>query len=135
MEDRNNKFIRGAFILTVAGIISRMLGPVYRLPLASLLGDEGIGLYQMAYPIYTSILAISTAGIPVAISKLVAEKVAEGNQAQAMRVFRIALSLSGFSGWCFPVLCFRKSLWYAMFRVSWIALLFSLFWGCFCVFL
>ncbi len=91
MEDRNNKFIRGAFILTVAGIISRMLGPVYRLPLASLLGDEGIGLYQMAYPIYTSILAISTAGIPVAISKLVAEKVAEGNQAQAMRVFRIAL--------------------------------------------
>jgi len=77
--------------LTAAGLISRLLGAGYRLPLASFLGDEGIGLYQMAYPIYTTILSLSTAGIPVAISKLVAEKMADGDKPGAYRVFRISL--------------------------------------------
>lgn len=77
--------------MTAAGLISRLLGAGYRLPLASFLGDEGIGLYQMAYPIYTTILALSTAGIPVAISKLVAENMAAGEKKNAYRVFRIAL--------------------------------------------
>ena len=98
MTNNSNKFIRGAFILTMAGIMSRMLGPVYRLPLAALLGDEGIGLYQMAYPIYTTILAISMGGIPVAISKLVSEKIAQNNEAGAYRVFRIAMFILFFVG-------------------------------------
>jgi stage V sporulation protein B len=106
MSKNTNKFIRGAFILTMAGIISRMLGPVYRLPLASLLGDEGIGLYQMAYPIYTTVLAISMGGIPVAISKLVAEKMAEDNTAAAYRVFRIAMWILFFVGLGFSVLLY-----------------------------
>lgn len=106
MSKNSNKFIRGAFILTMAGIISRMLGPVYRLPLASLLGDEGIGLYQMAYPIYTTVLAISMGGIPVAISKLVAEKIAENDHAAAYRVFRIAMCILFVVGLGFSLLLY-----------------------------
>ncbi len=106
MSKSSNKFIRGALILTVAGIISRLLGPVYRLPLASLLGDEGIGLYQMAYPIYTTVLAISMGGIPVAISKLVAEKMAQEDRAGAYRVFRIAMFILFFVGLAFSILLY-----------------------------
>jgi len=74
------------------------MGAVFRVVLANLLGDEGIGLYQYAYPIYSTLLVISTAGIPVALSKIMAEKIALHDFREAMRVFKIAfiiLSLSG----------------------------------------
>ena len=67
-------FIRGAMILTIAGIIVKIIGAVNRILLSRLLGGEGIGLYQMAYPIYLLALSISSAGLPVAISIMVAEK-------------------------------------------------------------
>ncbi len=72
----NNKrsFLKGAVILSVAGGISKVMGGIYRIPLARMIGDEGMALYQMAYPVYTAILALATAGIPVAISVLVAQK-------------------------------------------------------------
>jgi stage V sporulation protein B len=83
-------FLQGAFILTVAGLISKALGLVYRFPLARLIGDEGMGLYGMAYPIYTMILALSTAGVPVAISKIISERIVEGRPGDAYRIFRVA---------------------------------------------
>ena len=73
MDTRKN-FLKGAMILSIAGAISKVLGAIYRIPLARLLGGEGMGLYQMAYPIYTTILALATAGVPVAISVLVSRK-------------------------------------------------------------
>lgn len=72
--DKGQSFLRGAMVLSIAGAISKVLGAVYRIPLARLLGGEGMGLYQMAYPIYTTILALATAGVPVAISVLVSRK-------------------------------------------------------------
>ena len=80
-------------ILAAAGFISKLLGALYRIPLARLLGGEGMGLYQMAYPIYTVVLSLSTAGIPVAISILVAERLALGDVGGAKRIFRVALFL------------------------------------------
>lgn len=91
-------FMRGAAILAVAGVGVRIVGAVLRIALAAIVGDEGIGLYQMAYPIYSSLLAISTAGIPVAVSKLVAENIALRDYREAGRVFRIALLILSFTG-------------------------------------
>lgn len=91
-------FVKGAAILAAAGIASRVIGAFFRIVLAAILGDEGIGLYQYAYPIYSTLLVISTAGIPVALSKIMAEKIAMQDYGEAVRVFRIAfiiLSLSG----------------------------------------
>ncbi|MEW6663382.1 MAG: polysaccharide biosynthesis protein [Bacillota bacterium] len=99
-------FLHGAIILTIAGLISKVLGPLYRIPLARLIGAEGIGLYQMAYPIYTAMLALSTAGVPVAISILVAEHQAKGNAEQAFRVFRIAFFMLVVTGLLFSLLLF-----------------------------
>jgi len=86
-------FFRGALILSLAGIISKVLGAVYRIPFARLVGDEGVGLYQMAYPFYTMILAVSTAGIPLAISKLVAERHYNNDRTGIKRVFRLSMVL------------------------------------------
>ncbi len=82
--------IRGAAILAAAGLINRFLGAVARIALPTLIGDEGVGLYQMAYPVYGMFLVISTAGIPVAVSKLVAEQAAKGNKGGALKILQVA---------------------------------------------
>lgn len=89
----NNKrdFLRGAVILSVAGGISKIMGGIYRIPLARMIGDEGMALYQMAYPVYTAILALATAGIPVAISVLVSQKETQGYTGDSHRIFRTSL--------------------------------------------
>jgi stage V sporulation protein B len=67
-------FLRGALILGVAGVIIKLLGAFFRIPLANMIGEEGMGYYMTAYPIYVLLLTLSTAGIPTAISKIVSEK-------------------------------------------------------------
>jgi len=84
-------FLRGAMILTLAGIVVKILGGVNRILLSRLLGGEGIGLYQMAYPIYILFLSIAGAGIPIAVSIMVAEQAAKGNYSGARRVFHVTL--------------------------------------------
>ena len=88
-----DKFLRGAFILTVAGLVVKIFGSVNRIILSRLLGGEGIGLYQMAYPFYLLMLSISSAGVPVAVSIIVAEKVARDDYAGAHKVFKVTLKL------------------------------------------
>lgn len=89
--DKKGNFLKGALVLSIAGAISKILGAVYRIPLARLLGGEGMGLYQMAYPIYTTILALATAGVPVAISVLVSRKETQGYNGDSKRIFRVSL--------------------------------------------
>jgi len=89
--DKTGSFLRGALILSVAGALSKILGAVYRIPLARLLGGEGMGLYQMAYPIYTTILALATAGVPVAISVMVSRKETQGYTGDSKKIFRFSI--------------------------------------------
>lgn len=89
--EKTQNFLKGALILSIAGFISKVLGALYRIPLARLIGDEGIGLYQMAYPIYTTILAMATAGVPVAISILVSRKETQGFTGDSKKLFKISL--------------------------------------------
>lgn len=98
LQDNKDSFIKGALILTIAGFIVKILGAIYRIPLARILGDEGIGIYQLAYPIYGTLLAISTAGLPTAISKLVAEDTALGMYKNAQRIFKISLMVLAIIG-------------------------------------
>lgn len=85
-----DNFLKGAAILGIAGAIVKVLGAFYRIPLNNILGSEGIGYYQTAYPLYVLLLTISTAGFPVAIAKLVSEKSALGNHKGAHKVFKVA---------------------------------------------
>jgi stage V sporulation protein B len=95
---KTESFIRGTIILTAAGIIVKILGAIYRIPFTRLVGSEGLGLYQMAYPIYATLLALSTSGVPVAISLLVAEKGTQGDPQGARQVFLVSLVVLFFLG-------------------------------------
>lgn len=96
--EAGSKFIKGALVLTAANIIIKILGAVYRIPLLRILGEEGMGLFMAVYPLYSTALSISTAGVPLAVSKLVSEKVALDNYEGAHQVFRVARTLMLASG-------------------------------------
>lgn len=89
----SNKIIKGAVILSIAGIAARFLGIFFWLPLVDKIGDEGIGYYQLAYPIYSLFLAISYVGLPSAISKMVSEKMAKEDYYGANRIFKTSMSI------------------------------------------
>jgi stage V sporulation protein B len=98
LSGSSSSFVKGAAILALTGIAARVIGAVFRIVLAAILGDEGIGLYQYAYPIYSTLLVVSTAGVPVALSKIMAEKIALNDYREAMRVFRIGFLILTLSG-------------------------------------
>ena len=106
-----DKFLRGALILTIAGLMVKIIGSVNRILLSRLLGGEGIGLYQIAYPIYLLIISISAAGIPIAISILVAKRIAKNDYFGAGRVFRISLSLMVITGLIFALALYFIAGW------------------------
>lgn len=91
-------FLGGAIILSVAGLLVKFLGAFFRIPLANIIGADGIGYYQTAYPIYAVLLIMSTSGIPTAVSKLVSERKAVGDLYGAQTVFRAAVKLLLFVG-------------------------------------
>lgn len=91
-ENKKNNFIIQAGILAAAGIISRIIGLLYRSPLHRVIGDLGLGYYQSAYNYYTIILLISSYSIPAAISKVIAQKLAVKEYRNAHRLFRCALA-------------------------------------------
>ena len=90
MAKKNDGFIMQAGILAMAGIICRIIGILYRSPLAAVIGDEGNGYYGSAYNIYTIILLISSYSIPSAISKVIAGKLAVKEYKNAQRIFHCA---------------------------------------------
>ena len=106
-----DKFLRGAMILTMAGLMVKVIGSVNRILLSRLLGGEGIGLYQMAYPVYLLLLAVSSAGIPIAISIIVAEKIAKNDYCNVQRIFKISLGLMTVTGLVFAASLFAAAHW------------------------
>ena len=90
-SSRKNSFIIQAGILAAAGIISRIIGLLYRGPLHRVIGDLGLGYYQSAHNYYTIVLLISSYSIPSAISKVIAQKLALREYRSAHRVFKSAL--------------------------------------------
>ena len=81
--------IKGAVILSAAGIVCRLLGVLFRIPLSNIVGNYGIGLYQLVFPLYSLLLIVSSAGIPVALSKMIAR--VRDNQQQTKQLFVNAL--------------------------------------------
>lgn len=90
-ESKTKKtFVMGALLLGAAGVVVKLIGLFFRVPLTNIIGRAGMGYYQMAYPIYAAILAISTSGLPTAISRMISERRAVGKYYEAYRVFRVS---------------------------------------------
>lgn len=87
-----NTFIKQAGILVMAGILSRIIGFLYRIPLTGIIGDLGNGFYGFAYVIYAIVLLITSYSIPGAVSKVIAERLAKKEYRNAQKVFHCSLS-------------------------------------------
>ena len=106
MTDRQRSLIGGISVLGIAGLICKMVGVLYRIPLANMIGGQGLGLYQQVMPAYNLLLAVTSAGIPVAISRMVSHYVTLGEHGNARRVFKTALKLLSVLGVVTTVLLF-----------------------------
>ncbi len=87
----SKSFGRGAIALAFIGIVAKLIGALYRVPLTNIVGAEGMGLYQMVFPLYTVLLSICGGGITSAVSRVVAKYTAVGNDVAARRTVRVAL--------------------------------------------
>lgn len=107
----NNKFLKGTLILTVSSIVVKVIGSLNWIILSRVLGGEGIGLYQMGFPIYLMAITLSSAGIPVAISIITAEKLAQKDFLGAKRVINVSLRLLFVTGLVFASALFFGAHW------------------------
>ena len=112
-KQKQNTFFGGAAVLAAGILIVKLIGMFYKIPLVWVIGDQGSADFYNAYNIYAVLLTISTAGLPVAVSKLVSEASATGRHNQVRRVFRLSLALFLVLG----VLSFTVM----FFRADWLA--------------
>lgn len=101
-----NGFIQGAFISTFGIVISKILGIIYVIPFYAIVKTKGGALYGYAYTIYSLFLALSTAGIPLAVSKIISEYQTLGYYKTKVRAFRIARSIAFLMGFVFFIILF-----------------------------
>lgn len=89
-EKKTTSFIGGAAILMAANLLVKVIGLAFKVPLTYLIGEDGMGHFSDAYTMYTWMFVLATAGLPVAISKMVSETKALGNTMELRRILRVS---------------------------------------------
>ena len=92
-SDKKQAFMKGALILMIANIIVKVIGAAFKIPLTYLLGEEGMALFSTSYTMYTWFFIIATAGIPVAISRMISEARTKENYKEVKRIFSVSSRL------------------------------------------
>lgn len=133
MAKREQSFMRGTLVLSTAAFINRIIGFISGMFVARVLGAEGIGILMMAHPLVPLVITITELGLPVAISKLVAEAYARGERLKVRRILHVSLAITGFlsvtlttasllgSQWIAHVLLSDQRAYYAMLAITPIA--------------
>lgn len=109
-------FVKSTIILTVATLLSKVLGSVFRIPLQNIAGDEVVGIFNLVYPVYMVALYLSVAGIPLAISKLIAEANARDESYKVKKIYMT----SSFLAIAFGVLSFSVILGLSDVLATWL---------------
>lgn len=107
-SEKKQSLVKGAMILSIGVLVSRIIGMVYRIPIRNILGDEGQSYYGVAYGIYAVILTLTAIAIPGALSKLIAERRAKGAYKAAQRVYKLALAYA-----LIVAACMALGLWFS----------------------
>ena len=97
-RSNSKNFLVQGTILAAASIIAKVIGMVYRVPLTNILGDSGNSYYSTANEIYTIVLMISSFSLPLAVSRLMAERIGKGEYRNANRVFMCAMRIAVIAG-------------------------------------
>ncbi|MCR2804030.1 stage V sporulation protein B [Paenibacillus soyae] len=118
MSQHGQTFMRGTLVLSVAAFINRILGFVSGMYIARVLGAEGIGILMMAHPLVPLVITITELGLPVAISKLVAEAHARGEREKVRKILHVSLAVTGFLSVALTTLSLLGSEWIASILLS-----------------
>lgn len=104
MSEKPKSIVKGISVLGITGIVCKLVGVLYSIPLAAILGDTGLGMFQTVFPTYNLLLTLSSAGLPVAVSRMVSHFLAVNEPGNAKKVFIIALKLLAFIGIAFSAI-------------------------------
>ena len=89
-ERKGQNYLHGAAILTVGVIVMKILGFLYKMPIGNIIGDDGYSMFIATYNVYNVFLTLSTAGLPIALARLISEANAGGRARQVRRTFNVA---------------------------------------------
>ena len=117
-QSKKPSFLGGAAVLAAAVAIVKVIGAVYKIPFGNIVGSQGQTYFNVAYNIYNVLLTISTAGLPLAISKLTSQAHAQGRENQKRKIFRTAIWLFFVLGLAGSALSARRS-WPSSFMSLW----------------
>ena len=92
-KPKKQKFLQGAAVLTMGTILVKIIGALYKIPMNRIIGTEGFGQFNVAYSIFNVLLTISTAGLPIAVSRMISEASTLGNRRQVQKTFHTSLRL------------------------------------------
>lgn len=108
-KSKGKGFLVQGTILAAAGIITKVIGAIYRIPMLNIMGLEGQGYYDIAFQVYSIALLISSYSLPLAVSKLVSARMAKGQKKNAFRVFKAAMVFAVAVGTIIMVIVFVGS--------------------------
>lgn len=94
-HSQHRTFMQGALILVLSNILVKVIGALFKIPLARLLTEEGMAIFNTAYQVYAALFAVSTTGLPIAISKLVAESAAQKSSYMCQQIFKVSFIILG----------------------------------------
>ncbi|WP_039835469.1 oligosaccharide flippase family protein, partial [Paenibacillus sonchi] len=98
LKSQGSKLLQGAFILSAAAILSKLIGTLQKIPLQNLGGDAVFGIYNTVYPLYTMLVTVAMLGLPSAVSKFVAEASAGRAEQEGRRILKLSAVLTASSG-------------------------------------
>ena len=101
---KKQSFLASSAILILSAVTAKLMGAVFRIPLANMLGGEGMGYFSSAYGIFMTVYAVSVTGLPAAVAKLTAENSALGRFANVRRIKTSALLFFSATGLAFTLL-------------------------------
>ena len=116
--EKSQNYLHGAAILTIGVVIMKILGAIYKIPLGNILGDYGYGIFLATYNVYNIFFTLSTAGLPVALSRMIAEANANGKVATKEKTFRTAIGTFAIIGLLFSLILFFGNRWLAFNYLS-----------------
>ncbi len=90
---KKQNFLHGAALLALATAVVKLIGAFYKIPLKMIIGDQGYGYFTTAYDIYSVLLMISTAGLPIAMSRMISQSHSLGNYNQVRRVYKTSRNI------------------------------------------
>ena len=105
-ENKKQNYLHGAAILAAGTVLIKFFGAIYKVPLGNILGDDGFGYFNAAYQIYNLFLTIATAGLPVALSRMISQSHTLGREMQVRRTFNVSLMVFTLLGTFLSLLMF-----------------------------